>query len=97
MTALGGPAIGSGKKSSNVRVSPGKIEAKSMISGAPGVDRGLKMGQYFGCWKEGIAKQLQNPRRRVTKGAPIVRGLIPAFGSPDRGPFLERDKGSPDC
>ena len=60
--ASGNLAIGSGKESSNVRVSPGNIEAKSMISGAPGVDRASEMGQYFGCWREGIAKQLQNPR-----------------------------------
>ena len=60
--ASGNLAIGSEKKPSNVRVSPSVNEAETMIISSLGVDKGLKMGQYFGCWREGIAKQLQNPR-----------------------------------
>ena len=61
--ASGSLAIGSAKEASNVRLSPGKTEAKTMILRPLGVDKTPKMGQDFGCWGEAITKQLQNPRR----------------------------------
>ena len=61
--ASGGLAIGSAKGAPNVRLSPGRTEAKTMILRLLGVDKAPEMEQDFGCRREGIAKQLQNPRR----------------------------------